>query len=98
MIAEMMNMDNEAVRQILHDRLNMRNVCAKMVPKNVSQEEKDDKKNIFSDIIEIIAEQLGVLENVTTCDETWIFQCDPETKRQSMHCKTPTSPRSKKQK
>ena len=29
------------------------------------------------------------MENVITCDETWIFQYDPETKRQSMHWKTP---------
>jgi hypothetical protein len=29
-------------------------------------------------------------------DETWIFQYDPETKRQSTHWKTPNSPRIKK--
>jgi hypothetical protein len=29
-----------------------------------------------------------VLENIFTCDETWIFQYDPETKRQSMRWKT----------
>ena len=30
------------------------------------------------------------------CDGTWIFQYDPETKRQSMHWKSPQSPRKKK--
>jgi hypothetical protein len=29
------------------------------------------------------------LDKVITCDETWIFTYDPETKRQSMHWKTP---------
>nr|CAH7734624.1 unnamed protein product [Callosobruchus chinensis] len=38
----------------------------------------------------------GLLEKVVTCDETWIFQYDPETKRQSMHWKTQSSPRMKK--
>jgi hypothetical protein len=33
MIAEMANMEKQAVRQILHDRLNTRKVCAKMVLK-----------------------------------------------------------------
>jgi hypothetical protein len=46
--------------------------------------------------MEGVTEQLDVLENVITCDKTWIFQYDQETKRQSMHWKTPTSPRMKK--
>jgi hypothetical protein len=96
MIAEMVNMDKEMVRQILHDQLNMRKVCAKMVPKNLTQEQKDNQKNICSDTMERITEQLDVLENVITYDETWIFQYDPETKGQSMHWKIPTSPRMKK--
>jgi hypothetical protein len=52
MIAEMVNMDKEKVRQILHEQLNMRKVCAKMVPKNITQEQKDNRKNICSDIME----------------------------------------------
>jgi hypothetical protein len=55
-----------------------------MVPKNLTQEHKDNQKNICSDIMERITEQPDVLENIFTCDETWIFQYDPETKRQSM--------------
>jgi hypothetical protein len=37
-----------------------------MVPKNLTQEEKDNGKNICSDIMERITEQLDVLENVIT--------------------------------
>jgi hypothetical protein len=67
-----------------------------MVPKNLTQEQKDNRKNICSDIMKRITEQLEALENVITCDESWILQYDPETKRQSTHWKTPTSPRMKK--
>jgi Transposase. len=35
------------------------------------------------------------MENITS-DETWIFQYDVQTKRQSMHWKIPASPRMKK--
>ena len=34
---------------------------------------------------------------VITCDETWIFQNDPETKQQSMYWKSPQSPRNKQE-
>jgi len=37
-----------------------------------------------------------LLKKVITCDETWIFQYDPKTKRQSMHWKTSASPKLKK--
>jgi hypothetical protein len=46
--------------------------------------------------MEGITEQLDVFENVITCDEMSIFQYHPETKKQSMHWKTPSSSRIKK--
>jgi hypothetical protein len=54
------------------------------------------KFKVIADIMERITEQPDVLENVVTCDETWIIQYDPETKKQSMYWKEPTSPRMKK--
>jgi hypothetical protein len=39
--------------------------------------------------MEGMTEQLDVLENVITYDDAWIFQYDPETKRHSLHWKTP---------
>jgi hypothetical protein len=44
MMAEMANMNKEMVRQILHDQLGMRKVCAKMVLINLTQEQKDNRK------------------------------------------------------
>jgi hypothetical protein len=73
-------------------------LCKNGPEKTSLRKKKTTRKTFFSDIIELIGEKLGVLENVTTCDETWIFQCDPETKRQSMHCKTPASLRWEKRK
>jgi hypothetical protein len=91
MMGEMVNMDKETVRQILHDQLNMRKVCAKLVLKGLTQGQKDNQENICSDIVERITEQPDVLENVITCDEMGIFQYDPQTKRQSVYWKTLTS-------
>jgi len=96
MVADMVNINRETVRQILHDKLNMKKVCAKMVPKNLSAEQKERRKEVCVDSLQTIENDPGFLEKVITCDETWIFQYDPETKRQSMHWKTPGTPRSKK--
>ena len=38
---------------------------------------------------------LSFFLNVIMCDETWIYQYDPETKRQSMHWRSLQSPRKK---
>jgi hypothetical protein len=43
-----------------------------------------------------LAEGNNFLDRVITVDETWCFQYDPETKRQSMQWKTSASPRPKK--
>jgi hypothetical protein len=44
MTTEIVNMGKGTVRKILHNQLNMRKVCAKMVLKNVTQEQKDNRK------------------------------------------------------
>jgi hypothetical protein len=47
MIAEVVNMDKGMVRQILHDQLNMRKVCAKMVTKNLSGTKRQPEKHLL---------------------------------------------------
>jgi hypothetical protein len=65
MIAEIVNTYKEMVRQILHDQLNMKEVCTKMVLKNLTQKTKrqPQKKKKFPDITKQVTEQLDVLEN-----------------------------------
>jgi hypothetical protein len=47
-------------------------------------------------VLEKTEEDPDFLNSVITCDETWLFQYDPETKRQSMQWKTTLTPRPKK--
>jgi hypothetical protein len=48
-------------------------------------------------VIQILTENLKMKKSASgsnvTCNETWLFQYDPETKRQSMQWKTTHSPR-----
>ena len=45
-IAEQVNIDRETVRKILTEILDMRKVCAKMVPKELTEEQK--QRRVFS--------------------------------------------------
>ena len=70
----------------------MRKVCAKMVPKELTEEQKQRRVTICQDLLE---RQDDILGRVITGDETWVYQYDPETERQSAQWKTADSPRPK---
>jgi histone-lysine N-methyltransferase SETMAR len=74
----------------------MKKVCAKMVPKNLSEDQKLNREERCQNVLEKTEEDPDFLNSVITCDETWLFQYDPDTKRQLMQWKTTHSPRPKK--
>ena len=92
-IAEQVKIDRETVRKILTEDLDMRKVCAKMVSKELTEEQKQRRVTICQDLLE---RQDDILGRVIIGDETWVYQYDPETKRQSAQWKTANSPRPKK--
>ena len=92
-IAEQANINRETVRKTLTEDLDMRKVCAKMVPKELTKEQKQRTVTICQDLLE---RQDDILSHVITGDETWVYQYDLETKRQSTQWKTANSPRPKK--
>jgi len=91
-IVEQVNIDRETVRKTLTEDLEVRKVCAKMVPKELTEEQKQRRVTICQDLLE---RQDGILGRVITDDETWVYQYDPATKRQSAQWKTANSPRLK---
>jgi hypothetical protein len=44
-------MNKNAVHQILTDHLDMTKVCAKMVPKNLTDEQKENQRNICQELL-----------------------------------------------
>jgi len=83
------NIDKETVMKILTEDLDMKKVCAKMVPKELTEEQKQRRVTICQDLLE---RQDDILGHVITGDETWIYQYDLITKRQSAQWKTANSP------
>jgi len=92
-IAQQVNIDRVTGRTILTEDIHMRKVCAKVVPKELTEEQKQRRVTICQDLLEWQDEILG---RIITGDETWFYQYDPETKRQSAQWKTANSPRQKK--
>jgi len=86
--AEQVNIDRETVTKILTEDLDMRKVCAKMVPKELTEEQKQRRVTISQDLLE---RQDDILGHVITGAETWVYQYDPETKQQSAQRKTANS-------
>jgi len=66
-IAKQVNIDTETVRKILTEDLDMRKVCAKMVPEERTEEQKQRQVTIFQDLLE---RQDDILGHVITGDET----------------------------
>ena len=74
----------------------MRKVCVKTVPKTLTIKQKDNWKDVCLYLLEWIKSNRNFLKNVITGDESWIFEYDSETKRQSKEWHTSASPRPKK--
>jgi len=88
-IAEQVNIDREIIRIILTEDLDMRKVCAKMVPKELTKEQKQRRVTICQHLLE---RQGDILGHLITGDETWVYQYDPKMKWQSAQWKSANSP------
>jgi len=74
----------------------MRKICAKMVPRNLIQQQRDARVRVSAELLEQVEADPDLMERVITGDESWFFQYDPETKRQSLEWRSKGSPRPKK--
>ncbi|CAI6344606.1 unnamed protein product [Macrosiphum euphorbiae] len=90
------NISFGSCQTILTEDLGMRRVCAKMVPKLLSQDQKNHRIEVCQNLKERTQNDPGFIKNVITGDETWVYGYDIETKRQSSQWKSVTSPRPKK--
>ena len=67
-----------------------------MVPKLLSDDQKARRMQVCEDTHQNIENGSEFLTKVITGDETWVFEYDPETKRQSKQWLSPGLPRPKK--
>jgi hypothetical protein len=93
-ITDKLGISKSSVQTILKEDLNKQKLCAKIVPKVFTQEQKRHVA-CCQDWMEN-EEGSNFLQRIITGDKSWIYECDPETKRQSEEWKHSGSSRSKK--
>ena len=74
----------------------LRKICAKFVPRVLREDQKEIRSHDSREMVELINSDPAVLDALVTCDESWIYCYDSETKRQSSQWKHDGSPRPKK--
>ena len=84
------------VHTIIHEELKMPKICTKFVPRVLREDQKERCYHDSREIVELINSDPTVLDALVTCDESWIYCYDPETKRQSSQWKHASSPRPRK--
>jgi len=96
LIAEEVGLPKTDVHRIITEDLHMRKICAKLVLKNLSDEQKDSRVLVSRELLDRVTSEPDFLQRVITGDKTWVFEYDPTTKRQSWEWQTSQSPRPKK--
>jgi len=68
MIASDLNLNHTTVHQILTQELAMRKLCAKIVPKNLTIEQKDNRKDLCLRLLERIQSDRNFFKNMIRGD------------------------------
>ena len=96
MIGSELNLYHQTVRDILTEELDMRKICAKLIQKtNFTNKQKENGRNMCLNLLEPIENKENFFKHVITAEESWIFECNPETKRQisEWHTRNSSSPK-----
>ena len=73
-ISSELNLNRFTVHQILTQDLNMRKVCAKMVPKNLTTERKANRRDVCLDLLDRLEREPEFFSRVIRSDESWILE------------------------
>ena len=84
------------VHTIIRKEQKKRKICAKFVPRVLREDQKERCYHDSREMVELINSDPAFLDALVTCNESWIYCYDPETKRQSSQWKQAGTPRPKK--
>jgi len=95
--AERLNVSVGPAYSLIHDSLMFSKVCARWVPKELTEQRKRKRFDVCSQHLARYREERdNFLHLIVTGDETWIHNYKPKSKRHSMQWKHPSSPVAKK--
>ena len=80
-IEELSGIHSSSVLKILHERLGLHKICAHWVPHLLTDEQKQSRVRLASQVIEKYGKyDPRRLEEIVTGDETWIYHFQPDSK------------------
>ena len=82
-IAQTLGISHGSVSTILHDRLGMRKLTARWVPKSLSDEQMATRASVCSPLLKHFRSNDDFLFHLVTVDVTWIHYYEPKNKAQS---------------
>ena len=82
-IAQALGISHGSISTILHDRLGMRKLTARWVPKSLSDEQMATRASACSTLLKRFRSKNDFLLRLLTVDETWVHYYEPENKAQS---------------
>jgi len=92
-IAESIGITAGSVHSILTEKLLMKKVSARWVPRMLTEVQKADRAETSARLLSLFNENPdNFISRFVTVDETWLHHFDPESKAQSMAWKHVTSP------
>ena len=65
---------------IICKELKIPKICAKFVPRVLREDQKERRCHDSREMVKLINSDPTVLDALVTCDESWIYCYDPETK------------------
>ena len=69
------------VHTIICEELKMQKICVKFVPRVLREDQKERHCHDSREMVKLINSDCAVLGALVTCNESWIYSYDPETKR-----------------
>ena len=68
------------VHTIIREELKIQKICTKFVPRVLREDQKERRCHDSREMVELINSDPAVLDALVTCDESWIYCYDPETR------------------
>jgi histone-lysine N-methyltransferase SETMAR len=95
-MAEEFGISKDTVHTIVCEDLGKWKISSRFVPHKLTDEQKAKRMEISGDFITMRDQDPSFLQTIVTDDETWCYQFDPESKRQSTEWCSLSSPHPKK--
>jgi len=92
-VADEVGISIGSCHQIFTEKLQMRRVSAKFVPRLLTDNQKENRVEISQELLANANGNENFLKNIITGDETWVYVYDVKTKMQSSQWMGKGSPR-----